>query len=147
MILNRQFSNGLFAQSSGDIFGFHQGEVGKALGMLLNGRIGGEVKYPLAAEPNDKTAFERLINGLLNAWGRAKPCILDLDDWLPLHHYYDQSQQLSEKIWVGNTCGTSEGVGLCLLTALDWALYSGDKAWFKEIVKWMNGEMGLFVTD
>lgn len=32
-LTGRQLSTGLFAQSSGDIFGFHQGEVGKAFGM------------------------------------------------------------------------------------------------------------------
>jgi hypothetical protein len=51
-------------------------------------------------------AFDRLVNGLIDARGRAKPCALDSDDWLPLHHFYDQAQQLSEKIWVGNSCET-----------------------------------------
>ena len=146
-LAGRQLSNGLFAQSSGDIYVFHQGEVGKAFGMLLNGRTGGQVNYPLAAEPSDRTAFERLVNGLINARGRVKPCTLDFDDWLPLHHFYDQAQQLSEKIWVGNTCGTSEGIGLCLMIAIDWALYSGDKIWFKKLAGWLNSELGLFVTD
>jgi hypothetical protein len=64
-----QLSNGLFAQSSGDIFGFHQGEVGKGFGMLMNGRAGGQVNYPLEAEPIDRTACERLVNGLINSLG------------------------------------------------------------------------------
>ncbi len=144
---SRQLSNGLFAQSSGDIFGFHQGKVGKALGMLLNGRTGGQVNYPLTAEPSDRAAFEHLVNGLVDSRGRAKLCALDFDNWLPVHHFYDQAQQLSEKIWVGNTCGTSEGIGLCLMVAIDYALYTGDKNWFKNIGRFMNQELGLFVTD
>ena len=146
-LIARQRSDGLFAQSSGDVYGFHQGEVGKALGMLINGRTGGEVNHQIGPEPGDVAAFERLVNGLLAARGRAKPCALDADDWLPLHHYYDVAQQLSEKIWVGNTCGTSEGIGMMLMVALDWALYTGDKEWFKKIARFLNRELGLFVTD
>jgi hypothetical protein len=68
-----QLSNGLFAQFSGDIFGFHQGEVGKGFGMLMNGRAGGQVNYPLEAEPIDRTAFESLVNGLINSMGGRGP--------------------------------------------------------------------------
>ncbi|MEJ5360209.1 MAG: glycoside hydrolase family 48 protein [Desulfobacterales bacterium] len=143
----RQRDDGLFPMSSGEVYLFHQGEVGKALGMLLNGRTGGIVAYELRAGPGDRAAFEKLVSGLLGARGRAKPCALDFDDWLPLHHFYDVAQQLSEKIWVGNTCGTSEGIGSLLMLALDWALYSGDKTWFKKMARFLNQELGLFVTD
>jgi hypothetical protein len=110
---------------------------------------GREARSTIRSQPSksDRTAFERLVNGLMDVRRRAKPCALSFDDWLPLHHFYDQAQQLSEKIWVGNTCGTSEGIGLCLMAALDWALCSGNKAWFKIHANWVNAELGLFMTN
>jgi hypothetical protein len=55
------------------------------------------------------------------------PFALGADNWIPLHHFQDKAQQLSEKIWVGNPCTTSEIIGLNLIFALDVALYTGDK--------------------
>jgi len=94
-----------------------------------------------------QASIENLVNGLIKNRGRAKPWVLDFDDWLPLNHFYDRAQQLSEKIWVGNSCGSSEGIGLSLMVDLDWALHAVDKTWFKTIDKFLNRVLGLFVTD
>jgi hypothetical protein len=58
-----------------------------------------------------------------------------------------RAKELSEKIWVGNSCGTSEGIGLNLMFALDVALYTGDKTWFKKIAAWLNNKLCLFAKD
>ena len=48
---------------------------------------------------------------------------------------------------IRNTSGTSEGVELCLMVALDWAFYTGDKTYFKKLAKWLNSQLGLLVAD
>ena len=69
------------------------------------------------------------------------------ENWIPLHHFYALAQQLSEKIWVGDSCSTSESIGYNLMFALDVALYTGDKTWFKKMAAWLNSKLGLFAKD
>lgn len=135
LINNRQYANGSFADSSNSgTYGFHQAEVGKALGMLINGRLGATPTYPLSATGADITAFQNLYNYMVNNIGSAKPCAMGLD-WLPTHKYEDTPQLLGEGAGstITNTAGTSEGISLCMHFALDYARYSGDYTWLNKI--------------
>jgi len=146
LIDNRKNNLGAYPQSSGDIFIWHQGVVGETFGMLINGRVGGQTNYPLAPLQKDIDAFLQLYSFMTTFKGKTRPCALG-ESWIPLHHFEDEAQQLSEKIWVGNSCGTSESIGYNLMFALDVALYTGDKTWFKKIAAWLNNKLGLFAKD
>jgi hypothetical protein len=146
LIDNRKNNLGSYPQSSGDIYIWHQGIIGETFGMLLNGRTGGQTLFSLPALQKDKDAFLQLYSFMTTFKGKTRPCALG-ENWMPLHHFEDKAQQLSEKIWVGNSCGTSEGIGLNLMFALDVALYTGDKTWFKKIAAWLNAKLGLFAKD
>jgi hypothetical protein len=147
LIDNRKNNLGAYPQSSGDLYIWHQGVVGETLGMLINGRMGGQVNFPLGSEQKDVDAFMGLYNFMVNYRGAVKPCSMGKESWIPLHRFGDVPQQLSEKIWVGNSCTTSESIGLNLMFALDVALYTGDKTWFKKIASWLNKKLGLFTKD
>ena len=97
LITNRVAVNGSYVQTgTGLTYAFHQAEVGKAIGMLINGRYGGVVNYTLTATAGDITAFENLYDYFYNNRGSAKPCALS-NDWLPLHQRETKTYGDNEK--------------------------------------------------
>ena len=123
LITNRVDSNGSYPQPSSSLtYGFHQGEVGKALGMLINGRQGGVVNYSLSATAGDTTAFEDLYSFCYNDVGTIKPCMLS-EDWLPLHQREVKTFSSNERKWVSDNVSLSEDISICMAFAVDYAVY------------------------
>lgn len=121
LIYNRKASNGSYPQWN-KTYGFHQGEVGKALGMLINGRKGYIPNYNLAATNDDKQAFEQLYAYFYNNVSSQKPCAVS-PEWLPLHQRENVTFGNNEKKWVINNAALSEGISICMYFAVDYATY------------------------
>lgn len=127
LINNLQEANGSFSGGS-STYGFHQAEIGKAFGMLINGRLGATPTYSLSATSADETAFQSLYDYMINNLGSAKPCSLSLD-YLPLHKYEDQPELVEQGASISNSATTTEAISLCMHFALDYGRYSGDYTW------------------
>ncbi|MDN3515376.1 MAG: hypothetical protein NG747_13390 [Candidatus Brocadia sp.] len=125
LIYNRKAVNGSYPQGA-KTFGFHQGEVGKALGMLINGRKGATVNHTLSATNDDKDAFEELYAYFYNNVGGSKPCALS-PEWLPMHQRETVTYGNNEKKWVINNASLTEGISICMYFAVDYAIYDSSE--------------------
>lgn len=121
LVYNRADVNGSYPQGL-KTYGFHQGEVGKALGMLINGRKGATPAYSLTATTDDKNAFEALYAYFYNGVGYSKPCSLS-PEWLPMHQRETVVYGPNEKKWVIDAAALTEGISICMYFAADYAYY------------------------
>lgn len=138
LIYNRKASNGSYPQGN-KTYGFHQGEVGKALGMLINGRKGFIPNYNLTATNDDKQAFEQLYAYFYNNVSSQKPCALS-PEWLPLHIRENISSGNNEKKQVVNNAAVTEGIAICMYFAADYASYDPSeygKRWLEKIYQFL----------
>lgn len=151
LITNRVAVNGSYVQTgTGLTYAFHQAEVGKAIGMLINGRYGGVVNYTLTATAGDITAFENLYDYFYNNRGSAKPCALS-NDWLPLHQRETKTYGDNEKKWVVDDASLSEGIANCMIFALDYRRHDPTaygKKWFNRLKEYLyNTTIGAITFD
>lgn len=141
LVANRRAVDGSYPQQGGAVQMFHQAEVGKAFGMLLNGRSGATPSHALGAGEGDAAAFQAVYDFFTTNRGTAKPCSMDAESWVPLQRYDDVSQPVGVKLWISNSSTTSETVSISLYFALDYALWSGDFTWFQKLYSWFDGKM------
>ncbi len=117
--------------------GFENAQVGSTLGMLINGRQGAAITYPLGASGADITTFTNLYAYFTGNVGSAKPCALSSDDWLPLHAYESFIGQ-----FIADGSVTSEGIATAYSFAVDYAKYSGDHAWLNKLKDFIKAVLG-----
>ncbi|HHL40889.1 MAG TPA: hypothetical protein ENJ37_10320 [Deltaproteobacteria bacterium] len=126
LVTNRKGADGSYKADY--TYGFHNAEVGKALGMLITGRAGGAVNHQLQATAADMAAFEELYGYFTGSVGTVKPVAMS-PQWLPLHAREATSQPIGEKVWVGDRCTTSETLSTALAFAVDYYKHSGEGLW------------------
>ena len=131
---NRKAVNGSYPDGS-YTYGVHQGEVGKALGMLINGRSGATPNHLLSPQGSDVIAFIELYDYFINSRGTVKPVALS-ENYLPLHTREVFTQGI-EKVWIPDGATTSESISTCLYFAVDYAKYTKDFTWMMKLKKYL----------
>ncbi len=132
---------------------WEQAEIANAFGMLLNGRPGGVVNYPLPVGPNDAQDFLDLWNFFLVNASDTRPSMMSAK-WVPLHEWHWSSwhpalnaegapvNPVTQDTHADGMCWT-EDIGPCLTFAVDVYKYTGDSKWLQILWTLVNNMLGV----
>lgn len=152
-VIRAYLINDLHGAYSKQHAGWEVSEHGNTLGMLINGRPGGTVNFPLSATANDLQDFIDLHAFIVRNPSDLGPSMLNAD-MIPVHEFVRQSswhwnsgiENPAERDTHSPGTLWTETTAPMLFFFAEWAKYSGDFTMVDTLYDFLNEMMGVVTT-